>query len=721
MKKMSVPASIAWSIPLTCALNEAPKDQKIYHEIAVVYNQQLPEHFNKLTPQERVFIYYMYRASLPGNIIATDQTHRHAVAIRQALEFILDNQQELKSNPAMKGIDVAQFIDNITLYLIYHWTNHGHYFIREKQNEKRTPQILGLTQFTAENLERALKSLAFPNTHEVIKFSDSLFDFSHEPTLTVPDSIEKSAVNFYSPDFTIADYETLPAHAKMKINAYFDIATENGNRMARMHELKVGGKYDAELRAAVYWLEKALAHTRQFPETFDAHIVKSLEDLIAYLNNGDEELFKQHSVSWLKSKNRVDYAYGFIEHYEDPKSARAIFQADVTIQTVAMDKLNAILPMLEKRLPVDPQFMRDNLGNGASLPNASINLKAFGAGRLGPLEYTAAYCLPNYNEIRSTHGSKQIIYPKREAIVLNKELSRKLFNSKKHYDFFVKHDPEFELMSAIHMVETILHETLGHGSGKLGTHVFKEGDQMTIGGKTYAIGDQIAVTSENEKEFLAGYDSAMEELRAEIMALATLIECYDELAASGFLKDWPQKIDKPTMIELSLLLMMRNGLMRLLSQPDDATQVSGDHARANMTIMTYCMEHGGVIMSEEEVQIDGKKHTALDIEIVDVQKTIVAVKTLAAEVQRIKSTGDGQAIAILINTYGKPIPNLRHFAILKQNKKTVSGDIKAVVTLNPLYQPVLDAQGNVVDVGGEWPRDVIHQFTVQRELTYATK
>ncbi|TET34595.1 hypothetical protein E3J61_02680, partial [Candidatus Dependentiae bacterium] len=30
-------------------------------EIAVVYDQNLAQQFNKLTPQERVFIYYMFR------------------------------------------------------------------------------------------------------------------------------------------------------------------------------------------------------------------------------------------------------------------------------------------------------------------------------------------------------------------------------------------------------------------------------------------------------------------------------------------------------------------------------------------------------------------------------------------------------------------------------------------------------------------------------------
>ena len=699
------------------SLKKAPERCDITNEIVSVYSHNLVEHFNKLTPQERIFIYFIMRASLPGNQIAVDQSHRHAPKIKAMLEYILDRKEDVLK--LKMPFDVQQFLKDIETYLIYIWTNHGQYFVREAADEKRTPERLGLQVLTKNNLNTVLQALQYPDAIEELEAVEkSLFDRNYESTQTVPDSISKSAVNFYSSDFTDDDFKKLDAKGQSTLNAYFYIEEKDGERIPRYQLYSTSGKYGPELSTAVYWLQKAHDLAQKYPDQFDVHLVKSLEYLIDYLKTGDEELFKKHSIEWLKSNSRVDYTYGFIETYNDPKSYRAIFQSDVTIKSMDIDKLNQMLPDVERKLPIPSEFKRKNLdGVEGAMPNASINVKAFTAGSLGPINSTLAYCLPNYEEIRSEHGSKQIIYHAEKSLgeLINPAIARKLFNGPEHFAWFEKHDPEHQLMRDIFMLEVILHETLGHGSGKVTTHTFKEGENLTIDGKTYQVGDTIPVTSSNIQQLLAGYDQALEELRAEIMALLAMIECFDAFAEVGMFKEWPQKVGKDKLIDLSIINMARTGLRRLLQQAEDAKEISGDHAKANTTILNFLLDKGGIELRTDQITIDGKKHTVLDVYVIDKEKAIGAVRELACLVQEIKSTGDGLRARELIETMGKPIRNPEYMKIMKDNMKAAAGNVKVSTMIYPIYSPMVNTDGEIIDIKAEWP----HNFTEQQQ--YATK
>jgi len=698
-------------------LNQPPMTVSVVKEIALIYPQRLAKLYESLTPQERVFNYYMFRASLPGNRIATDQNHRDAIALQEMLEYVLGHRNDLP-----KGNE--KFLEETTNYLIYLWTNHGQYFMREHANQKRTPERLGFAALNQKSLAAALENLGYPDAQAcVAALADSMFHVMHEPTLTVPDSIDQSSTNMYAAGFSDADFAKLAPEDQQCLNSYCFVDEVDGVRTPRSVRFKIGGKYDAELQVSLHWLQKALAHARNFPEQFDAHFVESLEYLGSFIESGDEEMFKKHSIAWLKSNSRLDYCWGFIETYEDPKGYRGSFQAEVTIKSLDINTLNAILPNIEAGLPFPAEFKRDNLLSGnATLPNASINTKIFAVGNLGPLNITAAYCLPNYQEIRSAHGSKQIIYHLDKGIgeLLNADLYHQLFHIPEHYAWLQKHDPEFALDRDIFNLECILHETLGHGSGKFTTHVFQEGDNFAIDGKAYAVGDEIPVTSGNIEQFLAGYAATLEELRAEIIALLAAITNYDELAASGIMGEWPQKIEKNKMIELLMNAMAQRGLSRLILQPEGATEVAGDHARANTTIMNYLVDHGGIAFAEEEIIVNGKPYTVLGTRVVDRARAMEGVKELAILVQKINSTGDTQGVRRLIETYGKPIRHPEHLRTVQENMRACVGDVKVSGSLYPDFYPIYDdATGEVVDVKAQWPKNIVEQFMKYRLLQFA--
>lgn len=692
-------------------LSQPPKTVSQHHEIAVVYNQNIANFYNKLTPHERIMIYYLYRASLPGNRITADQTHRSSLILQALFEHIFKNQHALTT--ADFKVPVALFIDQVRDYLIYLWTNHGPYFIREHADSKRTPARIGLDLLTIENIARALTITGYAHPEQLDQVAQFLTDRDYEATLTVPNSIDQSAVNFYAPDFTDADFERIDPQGKTAINAYFYIDKEDGNRVPKYKLLSAQDKYSAELSESVAWLSKAHAHALKHPAQFDTNFADSLSYLVDYLKTGDEELFKKHSIAWLKTNNRIDYNFGFIETYDDPKSYRALFQADITIKSIDIERLNKLLPTLEDRLPFKKEFKRSTLQAGqGTMPNASINVKAFSAGGLGPLVSTIAYCLPNYDEIRSEHGSKQIMYHSDKMIgeLLNPGIYHRLFNANDLYTWFNAHDPEYKLMEDIGMLETILHETLGHGSGKLATHRFVEGDPLQVEGNSYAIGDSIALTSNNLALFLRGYDSSLEELRAEIIALLSSLICYDELAACGMLGDWPRKVGKEKIMELSIISMARVGLRRLIQQPDTAQEISGAHAQANTVILNYLIDHAAVAITSEPCIIDGASYAIIDIKLLSLDRAIAVITELACLVQEIKSTGDGKKVQDLFTHYGIQIRYPDYMKSLKANMKATAGDVKALALIYPEYSPIVDKAGTIVDIQASWPRDIAEQW-----------
>ncbi|MFH1831464.1 MAG: hypothetical protein ABH827_01545, partial [bacterium] len=545
-------------------LAQAPEKIENFKEIAVLYNTNVTQLYNSLMPQERVFVYYLFRASLPGNRILADQLHRHGLEIADIFEHIINNQDKIAgalsiidSKNVESKIDSAKFLEQAKTFLVYLWTNHGQYFLREHSNEKRTPNKLGLDLLTQENILAVLESTGFVDAQQkFLHVAPVLFDDAIETTLCVPGSIADSAVNIYAPDFTEQDYAQISAQDQSKLNAYFYVE-HNGQRMPKSMAYSVDGKYGQELSVSAYWLKKALEHAQKYTQNFDEHIIKSLELLIKYLESGDEEYFKQHSIEWLKSSSKIDYNFGFIETYSDPKSQRGFFQAEVTIRSVDIGILNKLLPELEKRMPLAQEFKREKID---SIPNASINEKILGVGELGPMFITAAYCLPNYSEIRSQHGSKQIMYPATKGLAAMKdpELARALFYLKDKADWLKKHDQDGKLARDIWDLQCILHETIGHGSGRLATHTFKEGENLAISAgdkQTHSIGDTVNVTSNNICELLDGYENTIEELRAEIISLYISVFNLPEILACGFLSDWTALLSQEE-LETELILAM---------------------------------------------------------------------------------------------------------------------------------------------------------------------
>src|SRR5437016_1267074 len=159
-----------------------------YHEIYVQEeknNNNNDELFATLTPQERIFVYFMNRSILPFNRIHRDQNHRHNNEIISVFEFLYENKEHISKD----------LLIDVELYLVYLWSNHGIYFLRDKGDNKFTPGKLKMKTMTAENLSIILDVLDYPLPYGHLL--NTIFNPGTDAQMIVDGSIEKSGNNYY--------------------------------------------------------------------------------------------------------------------------------------------------------------------------------------------------------------------------------------------------------------------------------------------------------------------------------------------------------------------------------------------------------------------------------------------------------------------------------------------------------------------------------------------
>jgi len=682
-----------------------------YQEILVRPQLALTEAFNELTAPERVMAYYLYRAILPANHLLADQLHRHACTLIQLFVDLYQHKDLLR--PEL-GDD---FIQDIETYMVYLALNKSPYFIRDHGVNKRTPPSLGLSSITPETLRQAV-TLAHitPHAYSLDELHETIFNPDYEQILTVVGSIESSATNFHAPGMTTADFKKLPTSVKESHTMY--VFDEHGNPVPS--PLFAYGHGDKELSVSLVWFERALTHARTYPEYFDEPFALSLEYLIKFLKSGNEEDFKDHFKAWIKTNSRLDYSFGPIETYDDPMEITGSMQGEITIKKVSLKNISAILPEIERTMPIPDEYKRTNTN---SLPNASVNIQLYATGHLGALVTTLAYCLPNWPDIRSEYGSKQIMYSEEKSIAetLSPVLAKKLWHTPAQYEWLTTHDDTGRLTQEIRELLTLLHETIGHASGSQTQHTFKPGEDLTYEGTTYNVGDTVKLTGDNAVHFMRNYDSALEELRAEIIALYVATHHLDELVNAGFLRDTVAKHGNDTILEWLIQCMAVHGIYRLASQPEGNTDIVGAHAQGNAVITNYLLRHGGINLTIQPLAHEGTTYNAVNLEVRDLQAALKATKELMQLVQSIRSTADGIEAEKLFNEYGKKydVPNLKETVI--NNRKLLVGNLRVTASLFPNLKPVLDTSGKLTDVTLEWPTTITEQILNEDKRALSTE
>ncbi len=601
------------------------------------------EGFEQLSLRQKTLIYHLSEAALAGRDILFDQNGRYNLRIREMLETVYRD---------YKGDRKSKDFQGLTLYLKRVWFSagiHHHY-----GNEKFVPE------FSEKWLRTTLASLNYKVEDEVLDamFNPNTFKMRVNQK-DGDDLVLTSAGNYYGHDVTQAEAEQFYAERKpsgdprpvmMGLNSRL-VRGEFGFLEERVW--RVGGLYGAAIEQIVKHLEAA----EPFAE--NAQQAGVIRRLIEYYRTGDLRTFDHYSIQWLKdTESLVDFVNGFTETYGDPLGMKASWESIVNFKDIAATErahqLAVNAQWFENNSPVDARFKKKEV-KGIS---AKVITAAILSGDLYP-STAIGINLPNSDWVRRDFGSKSVTISN-----LTSAYAKAAHGSGMDKEFIID-EPTRQLVlkygDRCDDLHTDLHECLGHGSGQLlpGT----------------------------DPDSLKSYGSTIEEARADLFALYYLAD--PKLVELGLTPNMDAH-------KASYYSYIQNGALTQLVRIKPGNTIEEAHMRNRALIAHWVLE-----------QAKSQKTAKPCVELVKQKgKTFVRVNdyaemrnlfgTLLAEIQRIKSEGDYEGARKLVETYGVQVDAKVHKEILERYARLKLSPYKGFI--NPVYQAVRDAQGNITDV-----------------------
>lgn len=608
--------------------------------------------FEKLTPRQRLLVYYLTEAALAGRDILWDQNNAYNLPIRDLVEGVYVNYKGDRSSKDFKALEK---------YLKQIWFGNGihHHYSMDKF----------VPEFSADWFAAQVKNLP-----EKPADLDRLVDIIFNPATMAKrvnqaegqDLIATSANNLYGPGVTQADVENYYAALKdttdttpVSYGLNARVVKENGKVKEQVY--KVGGLYGPAISRIVDNLQKA----RQYAETPEQN--KVIAKLIEYYTTGDLKAFDDYSILWVEdTKPQVDFINGFIESYGDPLGMTGSWESIVNFKDLAAshrtETVSSNAQWFEQNSPVDPRFRKENV--------KGVTAKVITAAILAGDSYPSTPIginLPNANWIRAAHGSKSVTL----------ENITRAYDEASHgngfNEEFVIDQPTRDLLDKYLFItdnlHTDLHECLGHASGRLLPGV--------------------------DPDALKAHGSTLEEARADLFALYYLAD--PKLLELGLL-------DNPKAYQAEYYKFMLNGLMTQLMRIEPGKDVEEAHMRNRKLIAEWVMEKGRPENVVEMVNIDGKTY----VKINDYEKLRKLFGQLLGEIQRIKSEGDYEAGRNLVETYAVKVDPKLHKEVLDRYSHLDIAPYRGFV--NPVYTLVKDDKGNPVDAKISYGESYIDQM-----------
>ncbi len=601
------------------------------------------EGFEQLSLRQKTLIYHLSEAALAGRDILFDQNGRYNLRIREMLETVYRD---------YKGDRKSKDFQGLTLYLKRVWFSagiHHHY-----GNEKFVPE------FSEKWLRTTLASLNYKVEDEVLDamFNPNTFKMRVNQK-DGDDLVLTSAGNYYGHDVTQAEAEQFYAERKpsgdprpvmMGLNSRL-VRGEFGFLEERVW--RVGGLYGTAIEQIVKHLEAAepFAENEQ-----QAGVIRRL---IEYYRTGDLRTFDHYSIQWLKdTESLIDFVNGFTETYGDPLGMKASWESIVNFKDIAATErahqLAVNAQWFENNSPVDARFKKKEV-KGIS---AKVITAAILSGDLYP-STAIGINLPNSDWVRRDFGSKSVTISN-----LTSAYAKAAHGSGMDKEFIID-EPTRQLVlkygDRCDDLHTDLHECLGHGSGQLlpGT----------------------------DPDSLKSYGSTIEEARADLFALYYLAD--PKLVELGLTPNMDAH-------KASYYSYIQNGALTQLVRIKPGNTIEEAHMRNRALIAHWVLE-----------QAKSQKTAKPCVELVKQKgKTFVRVNdyaemrnlfgNLLAEIQRIKSEGDYEGARKLVETYGVQVDAKVHKEILERYARLKLSPYKGFI--NPVYQAVRDAQGNITDV-----------------------
>lgn len=594
--------------------------------------------FEALTLRQKLYIYYLAKATLCGRDITTDQFGRYNLRIRKVLEAIYERYEGDRTTAEYKALET---------YLKRVWFSNGihHHYGCEKFvpafTEEYFRQVVDCCGCEDENIDELCKVI-FDPTIQPKRVNQKAGD----------DLVQTSACNYYegvtqqeAEDF----YEAMrdendPMPISYGLNSTLRKTADGMLKEDVWHE---GGLYGDAIKHITYWLEKAAEVAEN---ELQAKIIGMLVD---YYRTGDLRKFDAYSIEWLKEhEGRIDFINGFIEVYGDPLGMKASWEGIVTykdmVATQRTQTISKNAQWFEDHSPVDPRFRKPQV--------VGVTANVVCSAMLGGDEYPSTAIginLPNADWIRARYGSKSITIG---------NLTHAYNQAAKGNGFLLEFVADEATRALIEKygdvcddLHTDLHECLGHGSG-----------QLLAGVSADALGS---------------YGSTIEEARADLFGLYYIADA--KLVELGLVPD-------AEAYKSQYYTYMMNGLLTQLTRIQPRNEIEEAHMRNRALIARWTLEHYPsavrLVKHEEKTYV----------EVSDYEQLREAFAKLLSEIQRIKSEGDFEAAKQLVERYAIHVEPKLHEELLARYKSLGIAPYKGF--LNPKMELVSDSEGNATDV-----------------------
>ena len=601
-----------------------------------------------LSLQQKEYAYHLAEAAKWGRDILWDQNSAGNIALRHALENILENYKGER-----EGADWDAFVVYAKRVFFSNGVHH-HYAEDKFFPECGRPYFEGLLE--AVGADKCIAEYVYDTTTGQQRRSNA----------QKGDIVKLSAVNFYD-GVTREEVENYYKSIEVEGDPHpiaYGLNTKVVKQDGKIVELpwKKGGIYDGAISHICEELSKAA-------EVAENDIQKNaLKLLVKYYETGDLHVWDEFNIEWVKDTlGTVDFINGFIEDYNDPLGRKGSWEGYVNIKDAEASRRTEILSKnaqwFESNSPVDPRFRKEKV--------KGISAKVINAVCLAGDSYPSTPIginLPNADWIRKEHGSKSVTI----ANITHAYDYAAQESPKNMLDEFAWDDAEKALIRKYGQwadeVHTDLHECLGHGSG-----------QLLPGVSTTAMGE---------------YASALEEARADLFGLYYTAD--PKMVELGIMPDMEA-------YKAEYSSYIRNGLFTQFTRVELGRPNTEAHMQNRKLIAQWCYEKGLKDNIIEKRTRDGKTYFVVN----DPAALRGLFAELLAEIQRIKSEGDYAAGKHLIETYAVHIDPTLHKEVKERydalSLKPYGGFI------NPEIRPV-EKDGKVVDYEIVYTDDYLGQM-----------
>jgi hypothetical protein len=342
-------------------------------------------------------------------------------------------------------------------------------------------------QQTLGNKDSFLNRIGDENSKQFAMLNYGPWDRLNDNESFIKEIGEKPAgANFYPMDMTNAEFDALKDTNKTSLYTLIRRNDDKSLKVVWYHEA-----YASKVKRAAELMKQAAA-------------LADDEGLKKYLNLRAEALlsdnYQPSDFAWMEMKtSNLDFVVGPIENYEDALYGyKAAQESFILIKdsewSQRLVKYAALLPELQKGLPIEEQYKSETPGSGSDLNAYEVIYYAGNANEGGK---TIAINLPNDEEVQLKAGSRRlqlknsiqakfenILMPIAKVVIDSSQLKHVKFNA-----FF----------------ENIMFHEVAHGLGIKNT-----------------INGQGAVRSALKEQY-----SSMEEAKADIMGLYLVTKLYE--------------------------------------------------------------------------------------------------------------------------------------------------------------------------------------------------